>query len=54
MSSDSRPSALRRARTRSNSSRASSMRPIAASASMYQNVQMVKLVSGVPKSSGAT
>ena len=28
--------------------------PVAASASMYQNVQMVKLVSGSPKSSGAT
>jgi hypothetical protein len=33
--------------------RASSWRPIAASASTYQNVQMVKLVSGAPKSSGA-
>src|SRR5690606_10045736 len=53
MSSDSRPRWLRRSSMRSNSARASSMRPIAASASMYQNVQMVKLVSGTPKSSGA-
>jgi hypothetical protein len=52
-SSDSRPSGLRRASTASNIVRASSRRPIAASASMYQNVQIVKLVSGAPKSSGA-
>jgi len=42
---------LRQARTRSKIARASSRRPIALSASMYQKVQMVKEVSGRPKSS---
>src|SRR5262249_59894310 len=52
MSSDSRPARLHRARIFSNSARASSRRPTATRASMYQNVHTVKAVSGIPKSSG--
>ncbi len=52
MSSDSRPRLLRVASSRSNISRASTVLPMRASASMYQKVQMVKAVRGVPKSSG--
>jgi hypothetical protein len=38
----------------SNGSRASGVRPWAASASMYQNVQTRKEFSGAPKSSAST
>jgi hypothetical protein len=52
-SSEESPSPLWSARSRSNSSRASSTRPRTASASTSQNVQTVNAALVSPKSSGA-
>jgi hypothetical protein len=54
VSSDSRPRWLRLLSITSKISRACALRPMRASASMRQKVQMLNAVSGLPKSSAAS